>query len=418
MVCGDGSSGGGDFIREIESVELLSFVQSNGIVGRTSLRSGKALALFVVLVLSGGAFLFAAGEAHAQQRPTPEVHATVTGPERTPISEWGFAEPVTGTLPAESPPSQVGGRDAGSLSRAEPYTVRSDAPAPAMALLEELYPVSWVELLPETAMSESFGTTFAADPAYDPALALLDPGLVPGLWYPVPLVYPPPVPGPTGFGLALSYPGLTPEPAWEPILPEAYKPLSLLTEEELPVLSPADTSGSVRPAPQQGNGVAEAVPVGPLPPFADRKASLPGLALQEPPMPAPLVTGPSREASLLLSSVEAVANSAVETLHGAAVDVSEALVPGGEDPAEHPSGGMTESSEDAPPSPSPAPLDGSYFSPLVGGQVGPGGVVPLLICVLVAGLVLLRPLVGRLSWAFCESPKPSSVLLLPLERPG
>ena len=135
-------------------------------------------------------------------------------------------------------------------------------------------------------------------------------------------------------------------------------------------------------------------------------------------MPAPPATGPSREASLLLSSVEAAANNAVETLHGAAVDVSEALVPGGEAPAEPPSGGVTEPSKDVPPPPTPTPLGGSYFSPSVGGQVGPGGVVPLLICVLAAGLVLLRPLVGRLSWATCELPKPSSVLLLPLERPG
>jgi hypothetical protein len=136
-------------------------------------------------------------------------------------------------------------------------------------------------------------------------------------------------------------------------------------------------------------------------------------------MPAPPVTDPSREASLLLSSLEAAAGSAVETLHGAAVDVSEALAPGGETPAELPSGGGTkEPSEDAPPLPSPAPLGGSYFSPSVGGQVGLGGVVPLLICVLAAGLILLRPLVGRLSWASCELPKPSAVLLGPLERPG
>jgi hypothetical protein len=122
-----------------------------------------------------------------------------------------------------------------------------------------------------------------------------------------------------------------------------------------------------------------------------------------------------------LSSLEAAASSAVETLHGAAVDVSEALAPGGEAPAELPSGGVTKApSEDAPPPPppSPAPLGGSYFSPSVGGQVGSGGIVPLLICVLAAGLILLRPLVGRLSWASCELPKPSSVLLLPLERPG
>jgi hypothetical protein len=389
----------------------LSFVQPNGIVGRTSLRSRKALALFVVLVLSGGALVFAAGEARAQQqRPAPE---------RTPVSEWGLAEPATGTLPADSSPSQLGERDAGSSSSAEPDLAVSGMPDPTLELLEELYPASWIDLVSEAAMSENFGITYGPDPAYDPALTLLDPGLVPGPWYPVPFVDPPLAPGTAGFGPALPYPGLTPEPAWGPIVSAAYKPLPPRIEEKPLALSPKGTPEGVRPAPLQGNGVAKPVPDGPLPPVADRKAPPPGLALQEkPPMPAPPVTGPSREAPFLLSSLEAAANSAVETLHGAAADVSEALTPGGEAPAGPPSGGLTESSEDAPPPPSPAPLGGSYFSPSVGGQVGPGGVVPLLICVLAAGLVLLRPLVGRLSWASCELPKPSSVLLLPLERPG
>ena len=188
------------------------------------------------------------------------------------------------------------------------------------------------------------------------------------------------------------------------------------------MLSPTGTPEGVRPAPRQGNGVVGAVPVGPLSSVADRKALPPGLPLQEPPMSAPPVTDPSREASLLLSSVEAAANSAVEILHGTDADFSEVLVPGGEASSELPSGGAKEPVEDTPPppspTPSPTPLGGSYFSPSIGGQVGPGGVVPLLICVLAAGLVLLRPLVGRLSWASCELPKPSSVLLLPLERPG
>ena len=389
----------------------MSFVQPNGIVGRTSLRSRKALALFVVLVLSGGALVFAADEARAQQqRPAPE---------RTPVSEWGLAEPATGTLPADLSLSQLGERDAGSSSSAEPDLAVSGMPDPTLELLEELYPASWIDLVSEAAMSENFGITVGPDPMYDPALTLLDPGLVPGPWYPVPFVDPPLAPGTAGFGPALPYPGLTPEPAWGPIVSAAYKPLPPRIEEKPLALSPKGTPEGVRPAPLQGNGVANPVPVGPLPPVADRKAPPPGLALQEkPPMPAPPVTGPSREAPFLLSSLEAAANSAVETLHGAAADVSEALTPGGEAPAEPPSGGLTESSEDAPPPPSPAPLGGSYFSPSVGGQVGPGGVVPLLICVLAAGLVLLRPLVGRLSWASCELPKPSSVLLLPLERPG
>jgi hypothetical protein len=373
----------------------------------------------VVLVLSGGAFLFAAGEAHAQQRPTPGVHATVAGPERTPAFEVGLGGAATGTLPAYSSPSQLAERGTGRIPGAEPYPVTSSAPAPALKLLEELYPASWIELLPEAAMSESLGAKFRPDPAYDPALAPLDSGLASVPWYAVPFVDPPPAAGPSGFGSALPYPGLMPEPVWRPLVPEEYKPLPWRIEEKPPVLSPTGTSEGVRSASRQGNGAAEAVPVGPLPPYADRKAPPPGLALQQPATPASSDPQPTREASFFLSSVEAAADGAVETLHGAAVGVSEALDPGREAPAaESPVGGMTESSEDSPPPPSPAPLGGSYFSPLVGGQLGPGGVVPLLICVLAAGLVLLRPLVGRLSWASCELPKPSSVLLLPLERPG
>ena len=394
----------------------MSLVQPNGIVGRTGLRSRKALALFVVLVLSGGALVFAAGEARAQQRPAPEVPATVTGPERTLVSDAELAGPATATLLADSPPSQVDERDAWSSSSPEPDLVMPGAPEPAQALLEELYPTSWPDLLPEAAMPESFGVTFGPGSAYDPAM--LDPGSVPGTGYPVPFVDPPPAPGSVSFGPALSYPGV-PEPARGLIASEENEPPSSRVEGKPLVISPTGTPEGVGPAPRQGNGVVGAVPVGPLSPVADRKAPQSGLPLQEPPMPAPPVTDPSREASLLLSSLEAAAGSAVETLHGAAVDVSEAFVPDGEAPAELLSGeGTKESSEDGPPPPSPAPLGGSYFSPSVGGQAGLGGVVPLLICVLAAGLILLRPLVGRLSWASCELPKPSSVLLGPLERPG
>ena len=396
----------------------MSLLQLNGIVGRTGLWSRKALALFVVLVLSGVALVFAAGEAHAQQRPAPKVHATVTGPERMPVSERGRAEPVSvkpasGTLPVGSSPSQVDERDAGSPSGSEPDLVIPGAPEPALALLEELYPASWTNLVPETAMPDDFGITFGPDPVYDLAAALLDPGPQ----YRVPFVDPPPAPGLAGFGPALPYLG-APESVRGVVASEENKPPSPRVEERPLTLSPTGTSEGVRPAPRQENEVVKAVPVGSLPPVADRKAPPPALALEEPAVPAPPVTDPSREAALLLSGLEAAASGAVETLHGAAVDVSEALTPGGEVPAESPSGGGTKQPlEDAPSQP-PAALGGSYFSPLVGGQVGPGGVVPLLICVLAAGLILLRPFVGRLLWASCELPKPSSVLLLPLERPG
>ncbi|MDP8971722.1 MAG: hypothetical protein M3N45_00800, partial [Actinomycetota bacterium] len=289
----------------------MSFVQPNGVLGRSGLRSRTTLALFVVLVLSGGALVFAAGEARAQQRPAPEADATVTEPERTPLFRWGISEPAAGTLPADAPPFRVDERDAGFLSGPEPDPATSHAPASALELLEEIYPASWVDLLPEEAMSESLGATFGPYPAHDPALALLEPSLVPSPWYLEPFVDPPPATSPAGFEPALPYPVLASEPAWSPVVPEAYKPLPLRIEDKPSVLSPASTPERARPAPHGGNGYAEAVPVGPLPPFADRKASPPGLVLQEPPMPAP-VTGPSREASLLLSSVEAATDSAVE----------------------------------------------------------------------------------------------------------
>ena len=64
------------------------------------------------------------------------------------------------------------------------------------------------------------------------------------------------------------------------------------------------------------------------------------------------------------------------------------------------------------------PGDSSFFSLSGVGQAGPGGgLVLLLLGVLASGLILLRR-DGSLSWASCEMPKPSSALLLPLERPG
>jgi hypothetical protein len=61
--------------------------------------------------------------------------------------------------------------------------------------------------------------------------------------------------------------------------------------------------------------------------------------------------------------------------------------------------------------------DANLFS-LGGAQAGPGGALALLLaCIFVSGLVLLRPNC-KFSLASCTMPKPSSALLLPLERPG
>jgi hypothetical protein len=59
------------------------------------------------------------------------------------------------------------------------------------------------------------------------------------------------------------------------------------------------------------------------------------------------------------------------------------------------------------------------FPGLGGGQIGPtGGFAPLLLlCILSSGFILLL-WGGRLLRILSELPKPSSALLLPLERPG
>ena len=68
----------------------------------------------------------------------------------------------------------------------------------------------------------------------------------------------------------------------------------------------------------------------------------------------------------------------------------------------------------------PSPFEGSSVSSShsgVSGQAGPWGGFVVLLGVLVSGLVLLLR-DGFLCWAAWDQPKPSSALLLPLERPG
>ncbi len=86
-----------------------------------------------------------------------------------------------------------------------------------------------------------------------------------------------------------------------------------------------------------------------------------------------------------------------------------------------PSDGTGSPSSDSTPQPTypfvPTPAGSSYFSLSGGGEIGHGGVVTLLLCILVSVSILLRR-DRRISWAFCDYSKPSSALLLPLERPG
>src|SRR5215217_3699584 len=69
--------------------------------------------------------------------------------------------------------------------------------------------------------------------------------------------------------------------------------------------------------------------------------------------------------------------------------------------------------------PLPPPLGDSPFFSLPGtGQVAFGGGVGLLLLGVLASVLNLRRRDGPLSWISCEPPKPTSALLVPLERPG
>ena len=201
-------------------------------------------------------------------------------------------------------------------------------------------------------------------------------------------------------------------PVPEPVGFEKNETLMLLAREQTAPLPAA------APPPLPRNGTGEAALFGPSPDGRKAPAMVP-LISKAPAsnVPKTPVVTPGVPARLAVEaprppSLEAAASSAVETLQGAAATAA------GEPPPE-PAGteGATGDTTPRPSSPL-APIGGSSFSLLGGGgQAGPGGVVPLLLCVLASGLILLRR-DGPLSLTFCELPEPSSVLLVPLERPG
>jgi hypothetical protein len=204
-----------------------------------------------------------------------------------------------------------------------------------------------------------------------------------------------------------------PEAAPEQVLPSASGLVGLVRGI---VAEPA-----LPPATPQGYG-------GPLPTLATTapvEGSTPSTA------PVPTVVTASVEAALRLpSSLGATAASAVGTVQSAAASVASAtaevlrsLASGSPDTSSTDETQEQQPSEGTPqPAPAPLapPLGGSLFSlSTIGGNAGLGGsFTPLLVGSLaLLGTVLLRR-DFRMYLASCDLPKPSSALLLPLERPG
>jgi len=150
-----------------------------------------------------------------------------------------------------------------------------------------------------------------------------------------------------------------------------------------------------------------------------------------PSTPVPTVPASVRGALHLPSSVGTTAASAVGTVQSAAESVASAtaevlgtLTGGLTEPSaagtreDQPSEG-TPQQQPAPPLAPPAGGGGSYSPFTGGGQLGGGGFAPVLVGILA---LLATSLLSRSDFRkyliSCEMPKPSSALLLPLERPG
>ena len=236
----------------------------------------------------------------------------------------------------------------------------------------------------------------------------------------------------------------------------APEPYSSSSETEVPA---AHVSGYVSP-PVPSLSESESVPTGSRTPYSLEDSPYTGTTSPSPtvlvesveqqaPSAAERVEGPppSRTLDQIISSpaqqgaqqslpvssaLEAASSSAVQTtltqtlttVADAAAGVLETL--GNWTDYHSASGDTPESlSEGSAPEPLapqvPSPFEGSsvFSSSGVSGQAGPwGGYVVVLLGVLVSGLVLLLLRDGFLCWAAWEPPKPTSALLLPLERPG
>ncbi|MDQ3892187.1 MAG: hypothetical protein M3274_04730 [Actinomycetota bacterium] len=353
-------------------------------------RSRRSLASLVALVLAAGFLAFFGDEARAQQSPQQQ-HAAVA-----------HEDPLVAAVEEAS-------RLAAWASPAE--VLLSETPLPKM--------------LSASAEAAPAGLVSPAKKPPDGQVRA----------YPIPVTFDRRAAGKLPVGTApvwgmLGDTGATQEPG--PLLrlgavPTVATWLGALEKNDLPPLprEQGPTANTPVPGahrvPLSGSEAAGAVPAGPTPSTAVRGTPVPlvpgspAVGYQPPPRPETAVSG---VAANLQSGAANAANAAdiTDTLPSApAAD-------GGPSPAPS-SSGSGDASEGTPqherPPPSPlAPLWGSSFS-LSGGQAGPGGgLTPLLVCVLASGLVLLRRdgLLFRL--APYEPPKPSSALLLPLERPG
>lgn len=423
------------------SAKLLSMRYSNKITSRVGPRSRKTFASLGALVLCAFVFAFAGEKAQAQQLPPAQQHTVIEGQvvetvakppvEAAPVEEtfpWETAPAKTAPVESTPPPTTklASGPPVGQPARPVPE------PAPAGSPVEPTLPdpelvsgpvlqsgsisgsvnVPAGQHVPEAPVDPDLespasgpsisGAVTGPAPAEDDTEA--QPGLASGLAPASPVdqeLAPGPVdPDPSSLAL---------EPASERVDTEESKPLSLLAEEA-PAAEPA-VPGSGEEEDSYPLSVLETSAVSAVEILEETLESAAANAL------GALVGGAlSRPAA---EEGEGLINTALASLFSGGeagqTSVSEPV----QEPESSSTGTGSESPlKDAAPQPvSPFTPPAGSSSSLSGVQIGASGVVLLLLCVLASGLILPRR-DFKLLWAFCELPKPSSALRLPLERPG
>ena len=375
-----------------------------------------AVALVVALILSLGAFFFSNREAQASQQPSAAQQRTVApneGASEAPSKAPPTNSSSNGTSSSDTPatgstPSAPGPPD--PSQQPPPGPSQQPPPEPAPSPQE---PPPWGDgSAPPEPPSNAPGPAPSGDPCPSPYPD--DP--VPGP--PVGSTPPPDssVPG-APVGSTPPPPSSSKPPAAVPseaLTPSESNPLPTAPEQTAAALSSAPIE---RPAPLVKDGPVKASPT-------EQPAS--STVIPENPMAAGRsVTQVLGEASRVLpGGLQAAATTAVKTLQDTATNVANVLggFLSGSSESSSPTNDVEGSSKGTPQPSSPIvpPIGGGSFSSLLGGGqggIGSSSVTPILVGILMLGLIVLRP-DGKLSRVFCELPKPSSALLLPLERPG
>jgi hypothetical protein len=447
---------------------------------RAHLQSRRALALLVVLVLCLSAFVLAANEAWAKEQPSPAAQRGPAEGKNTPNGQANgqVAEPVSGTptpsltppvappafqgQPAVTPPVQTPPVVNTPVETAPPPP-KSETPPPAekpsSPPLEPVPSTPEPDAAPQPTPQPAPQAGGEEDVEYDPVphtsqrpmtgsdrvvepepVSTASPNIVDKVVHEVIDLAPAPATP------ATADEGHTAGPAPDPVLP--LPALAAASDQVLPAASeglaalvrglvtePATAPATAPIAPWAAPWGGD----GPLTTITNNKPAAAFVAAAVP--AAPAVGEALRLSSSLGTRAAGALGSTMGTIQSAATSAARAATSVASATAEvfralaGGSAGTPSSSTDAtsgtqqapsggapqdPVAPLAPPLGDSLFSPFTGaaGQLGGGGVAPLLVGILALLTVTLTRRDFRTYLIACEMPKPSSALLRPLERPG